>query len=285
MAGNQPTRTNEVAVIPSEQMEGLTRSIARYRGTFDRLLPTSLGLDAETFVGAAASALWKNPKVAQAALKDRESLIVALRETARLGHMPGTKEMALAVRKGQVVAIEQYQGVKERMFRAGAVVSIHAEVVAKGEQVIRHDPYPPEHIVDDWFARNISVLNLVGVYAYAMLPSGACSRVVVLGRQEVMNHREKAEMYQIWDGPFGHAMWIKTAMHQLENWVPVSVEYARERARVQAVEGLDPWTRGVQSAGAGPDKPDLQMGDQTGGQPAQGQPERASGEIEGEVVP
>ncbi|MBM0256365.1 recombinase RecT [Micromonospora sp. 4G55] len=229
----QGQRGNEVAVR-AEDMTELARMVTQYRGTFARLLPSHM--DAETFVGIAAGALYKNPKTAEAAMRHPDSLIVALRDCARLGHEPGTDQYALTVRKGRIMGIEQYQGVIERMYRAGAVVSVHAEVVCKGETFRRMDPMPPVHKVpnDDWFSRDTSVENLVGAYFYAILEGGACSRVVIMGRAEIMKHREVAEYYGVWDGPFGKSMWLKTVAHEGEKWVPTSAEYRREQARAAA---------------------------------------------------
>lgn len=233
MAGRQQQQSQEVAVR-KEDVAALGRTIATYRGTFGRLLPAHM--DAETFVGIAAGAMYRNEKLAAAAMHHPDSLIVALRDCARLGHEPGTDQYALTVRGGKVLGIEQYQGVIERMYRAGAVLSVHAEVVCKGETFKRQDPSPPYHRVpnDDWLDRDTSVANLTGAYAFAILEGGACSRVVAMGRAEIMAHREVATTTNIWDGPFGKSMWLKTVAHELEKWVPTSAEYRREQARAAA---------------------------------------------------
>jgi recombination protein RecT len=229
----------DVATVPKERVDGLARMISTYQGTFARLLPDHL--DPEAFVGIAAGAMYRNPKLALAAMAHPESLFVALRDCARLGHEPGTKEYALTLRGGKVAGLEQYQGVIERMYRSGAVHAVHAEVICKGETFIRRDPNPPLHEVPDaaggWLARDTTVGNLVGVYAYAILDGGVCSRVVVMGRAEVMRHRDVAETKNIWDGPFGMAMWLKTAAHTLENWVPTSAQYRRQAALAAAEAG------------------------------------------------
>lgn len=199
------------------------------KGTLSRLLPADT--DVDTFLGTAAAAMHKNPSLAQAAMKDPASLMIALREAARLGHLPGTDRYALTIREGKILGMEQYQGVVARMFNAGAVTGVHAEVVCRGERFERRDPLPPIHepVGGDWFARDTKVENLVGVYAYATLDTGSLSRIVVMGRAEVMAHRAAAATTKIWDGPFGKSMWLKTAAHELEKWVPVSAEYRRQQ--------------------------------------------------------
>lgn len=221
--------------VREEDIRSLTREVIwSKRKEFANLLPDTV--DADTFVGLAAAAMFKNADLAMAALNRPESLIIALRDCARLGHEPGTDEYALTVRNGGVMGIEQYQGVIARMFNAGSVQAVHAEVVTKQERLERRDPQPPLHHVpnDDWLERDIRVDNLKGVYAYAILDGGVCSRVVVMGRQQVMSHREKAATKAIWDGLFGVSMWLKTATHELEKWVPTSASYRKERARADA---------------------------------------------------
>lgn len=235
---------SQQVAVREEDIKSLTREVIwAKRKEFANLLPSNV--DADTFVGLAAAAMFKNPGLAVAALNKPESLIIALRDCARLGHEPGTDEYALTVRAGGVLGIEQYQGVIARMFNAGNVQAIHAEVVTKQERLERRDPLPPLHHVpnDDWLDRDVRVDNLKGAYAYAILEGGVSSRVVVMGRQQIMTHRDKAGIAKsgpnegqavFWDGPFGLSMWLKTVVHELEKWVPTSASYRKERARADA---------------------------------------------------
>jgi recombination protein RecT len=209
------------------------------RKQFANLLPADV--DADAFAGLAAAALWRDPLLAVAALNSPDSLLISLREAARLGHEPGTEMYYLTVRGNKVLGIEGYQGVIDRMYRAGGVVAVHCDVITFDEDsagaFVRHDPDPPSH--QRSLARDLSVANLAGVYAYAILEGGACSQVVVMGRNEVMNHRAMAgkpgsENKNVWDGPFGLSMWKKTPVDELRKWVPTSASYRKERNRVDA---------------------------------------------------
>jgi len=93
----------------------------------------------------------------------------------------------------------------------------------------------------------------VGVYAYAELTTGAMSRVVLLGRDDVMAARDDSDSkdseYSPWNrldgGPDrpefrGRSMWWKTAAKRLEPWVPTSAEYRREQLRATAAAGTLP---------------------------------------------
>ncbi len=227
--------SNEVAL--QDQVDNFTKAmLLPRRGTFDRLLPSTI--DADTFVGLAAAELYRNPKTAQVAMNQPESLFIALKECAGLGLQPGTGEYYLTVRRPEKGAAEQilgivgYMGHIKRMYMFGTVLAVHADVVCEGETFIRNDPLPPRHIFVR--PRNKDVSNLIGAYAYAMLdgPHGpVCSRVVDMDRPEIMRHREMAGTPKIWDGPFGHTSWTKTVVHELEKWVPKSGEFLRREAQ------------------------------------------------------
>lgn len=252
--------------VRDEDIQSLCRTqVWARRREFDNLLPATA--DVDTFAGLTAAAMFRAPALAVAAMQQPESLIIALRDCARLGHMPGTDEYALTVRGGGVLGIEQYQGVVARMFNGGCVRAVHAEVVAQGETLTRRDPLPPLHTVpgDDWLGRDLSVDNLKGAYAYAILDGGACSRVVIMGRQQIMTHRDKAgkknDWSPFWDGPFGLSMWLKTPTHELEKWVPTSATYRQEQARANAAYAqLTQQTPQVAADGSTAPGPDSPMG-------------------------
>jgi recombination protein RecT len=79
---------------------------------------------------------------------------------------------------------------------------------------------------------------MIGVYAYAVLTTGAVSRVVILSRDDVMEAKAKSDGANSDYSPWKtneRAMWWKTAARRLEPWVPTSAEYRREQLRA-AVE-------------------------------------------------
>ena len=227
----------EVAIREEDIQSLVLSQVWAKRRQFANLLPADV--DADAFAGLAAAALWRDPALARAALQSPDSLLVTLRDAARLGHEPGTENYYLTVRAGRVLGIEGYQGVIDRMYRAGGVVAVHCDVITKEEDTagafLRRDPEPPTHARQ--LSRDLAVVNLAGVYAYAILEGGACSQVVVMGRAEIMNHRALSgkpgsEHKNIWDGPFGLSMWKKTPIDELRKWVPTSASYRRERTRV-----------------------------------------------------
>jgi recombination protein RecT len=70
------------------------------------------------------------------------------------------------------------------------------------------------------------------------MKDGATSRVVVMSKAEVMKVKAVSKTASFSDSPWTNwedRMWLKTAIHQLEKWVPTSAEYRREQLRA-AVE-------------------------------------------------
>ena len=59
-----------------------------------------------------------------------------------------------------------------------------------------------------------------------------------MGREEVMRHKAVAKTDKFWVGPWEPDMWIKTAVHKLETWVPTSAEQAlRRQERAAGAKG------------------------------------------------
>ena len=247
------------------------------RAHFRAVLPASV--DVEAFLGTAAGALYADDDLMKAATRHPDSLIVTLMRCASLGHMPGTDEFYLHIRKGKVTGTEGYRGIVERMYRSGAVKKVVVrEVCAK-------DPFDfvegvqdkPVHEIGGRGGTGAAFFGpggsrdrgaMVGVYAYAELTTGAISRVVVLSRDDVMAARESSDAkdssYSPWnrlDGGkaraefTGRSMWWKTAARRLEPWVPTSAEYRREQLRASAAAAHQAESMGLPPAeyGPGPD--------------------------------
>lgn len=217
----------------------LTEMIEGFESQYAKVLPDHLPADA--FVRLASGVVRRNEKLRDVARHNPASFLSALLDCARLGHEPGTDQYALVPMGDEVVGIEQYQGAIERMYRAGAVASVKAEIVREHDhwKYNRSVMTVPDHQPDD-FASDEERGPLRGVYAYAVMKDGSTSRVVVMGRAEVMKHKAASKMAQAkpkespWNGPFEHSMWLKTAVHELEKWVPTSARYLQDMLRAAA---------------------------------------------------
>lgn len=191
----------------------------------------------EAWYASAFAALYKNPQLQEFADANPESLMFALMDCAGLGLTPGTKEYYLTPRpnrkaKGgrEVLGIQGYVGVIERMYRAGAVTQVVVEVVRKNDEFrysrAQGDDIPYHEF--DPMARRADRGELIGVYAYARMVTGNWSTPVVLNQDDIdrsmsASPTSKSE-YSPWKTDT-EAMWKKTAVHRLENWVPTSSNY------------------------------------------------------------
>lgn len=207
--------------------------VQQYRGDFATVLPSHI--KADTWVRLAQGILRRDRNLLRIATSNPGSFMSALLECARLGHEPGTPAFYFVPFGSEIQGIEGYRGKIDRIYRAGAVSSVVAEVVYE-KDTYSYTPGPgviPHHIpadVDD-------PGPLVRVYAYAQMKDGSISRVIRMRRSEVEKHMRESKG---WDKPsspwkrWTESMWLKTALHELEKWVPSSTEYMREQLRIRA---------------------------------------------------
>jgi recombination protein RecT len=199
------------------------------------------GANPDTFLGLAIAAIRKDPYLIQAAQVNPQSLILALRQCAYLGHVPTRGLYALIPFRNrnapggwEVVGVEEYRGIVERMFRAGGVRAVKYNVGRTNDPVLRFNPTTmdlPEHVYDE-FAAPEKRGPLKVAYAWAVMASGTPSAVAWLPLHEIVRARSFSKSGdKFWgpewpaEGPNTERMWLKTALHRLEPLVPTSSEY------------------------------------------------------------
>ncbi len=237
------TVSNAVA----EQDHSPRAMIEHYSADFASVLPSHV--KAETWVRLAQGALKKGRREGDgrfeleiAAANNPGVFMAALLDAARLGLEPGTEQYYLTPRKVkgrlEILGIVGYQGHIELMYRAGAVASIVAETVrsndhyryTRGVDSVPIHEYPP-------FQPKAERGTLIGVYAYARMKDGAVSRVVELNQDDITRIKSSSQGassdYSPWTN-YEEAMWLKSAVRQLQKWVPTSAEYRREVLRASA---------------------------------------------------
>jgi recombination protein RecT len=218
--------------------------VQQYRDDFAMVLPSHI--KPETWVRLAVGLVRRDQKLAAAAQADPTSLMAALMDAARQGLEPGTEQYYLTPRKVKgkltVLGIRGYQGEIELMYRAGAISSVIVEVV-RDKDTFQYSPGRmdrPEHEID-WEADDRGKLRLV--YAYAIMKDGAVSKVVVLNKKHIAEARAMSQgadsEYSPWQRS-EEAMWLKTAAHRLQKWVPTSSEYIREQLRAAKEVAAEP---------------------------------------------
>lgn len=221
--------------------------IKQYSADFASVLPSHV--KPATWVRLAQGALKRGRRGADgrfeleaAAANNPGAFLAALLDAARQGLEPGTEQYYLTPRKVkgrlEILGITGYQGHIELMYRAGAVASVVAEVVRE------NDEYRYQRGIDEVpihrykaFAREKERGRLVGVYAYARMKDGAVSRVVELNQDDIDRikaHSQGSDSeYSPWVR-FEAQMWLKSAVRQLQKWVPTSAEFRREQLRAAA---------------------------------------------------
>lgn len=226
----------------------------RYRGHLTGIAPAHI--KAEAFVELALASVRRDQWLMQAMIANPASFITALRQCAALGHMPMKGVYSLVPfqnRKApggwEITGVEEWRGTVERIFRAGAVTSVHVEVGREHDH-LRWQPSRmvlPEHEFDE-FASPAERGPLKAVYAWARMVSGHPSSVVFLNRHEMARIRslsktatkEGANGGNFWgpewpqEGPNTVAMWKKSALHRLEGLVPTSAAYREAISRAEA---------------------------------------------------
>lgn len=220
--------------------------IAQYSNDFAMVLPSHVPV--ETWVRITQGALKKGKRAPDgryelevAAANNPGVFLATLLDAARLGLEPGTTQYHLTPRsvKGrlEILGIVGYEGYIELMYRAGAVSSVIAECVYTEDQFTYQpgrDQYPI-HIID-WDREDRGRLRLV--YAYARMRDGAVSKVVVMNRAAInavkATSKGSDSTYSPWQ-THEASMWLKSAVRQLQKWVPTSAEY-RDALRADAVE-------------------------------------------------
>lgn len=234
------------AVATAQPVDPALAILRQYWPQLKRLLPSHITGDA--WYSAVYAALYRGQQPAnklnlwKAANANPESFLFSLFEAARLGHEPGTDHYYLTPRPNrnapsglEVLGMEGYQGVIERMYRAGAVTSVRVAEVRENDDYRYDDDVDlvPHHRFKK-FARNADRGAIVGAYAYAVMSGGAVSKVVEINQDDIDRAKEASGSAKYTDKStfWNHhhdviAMVRKTAIHQLEKWVPTSSEFRR----------------------------------------------------------
>jgi recombination protein RecT len=235
------TIVSESQAVAERQRKGPGGMIEQYRSDFASVLPSHI--KPEQWVRLAQGALKKGKKQGDrfeleiAAQNNPGVFLAALLDAARLGLEPGTEQYYLTPRKvrGQleILGIVGYQGYIELMYRAGAIASVVAELVYSNDKFSYRPGVDerPQHEID-WDSDNRGSLRLV--YAYAVMKDGATSKVIVLNRAAIAVIKASSQgsdsEYSPWQ-KHEPSMWLKSAVRQLQKWVPTSSEYIREQLR------------------------------------------------------
>lgn len=224
----------------AEDQAGKTpdKVIELHRGRLAAVLPRQLQ-PAEASAGwfsAALAQLRSNRKLWDAAQADVGAFMAAMSEAARLGLVPGTEQYYLTVRSGKIQGIVGYQGVVELMYRSNKIRAVICDVVRRTDQfyidqVNRELQHQPAEGLT-WFDETERG-SVIGAYAFAVMEDGTTSHIVRIGNERIARARGASSAGD--KGPWATdeaAMVRKTALHDLEKWVPTSSDDLRIAAQL-----------------------------------------------------
>lgn len=214
--------TNAVAVRDN----GPESLVRQHRDDLTLVLPSHV--KGETWMRLATGALRRDENLRRTATRNPGSFMNALLECARLGHEPGTEAFYLVAFGNEVQGIEGYRGIIERIYRAGAVKAVKAEVVYDNDHFVYHPGMDrPDHKPDHFSDRG----NIRGAYAYGVFQDGSTSRVVVINRAYIDKVKKESKGSDRASSPWvkwEEGMVLKTVARRLEPWVPTAVEWRTE---------------------------------------------------------
>jgi recombination protein RecT len=121
------TQTVSAAVATRDRSDQLVNWIRRQQA--DIAMAAASHVKPSAIIRVTQGALRRDDKLLAAAIANPQSLLYALLDCARLGHEPDTDDYYLVPFGQEVTGIEGYKGIIERMFRAGGVTSVVAQVV------------------------------------------------------------------------------------------------------------------------------------------------------------
>src|SRR6266496_3976960 len=160
------TQTVSSAVATRDRSDQLVSWVRNWQA--DIAMAAAAHVKPSAVIRVTQGALRRNPKLLDAAIANPQSLLYALLDCARLGHEPDTDDYYLVPFGNEVTGIEGYKGIIERMFRAGGVSSVVAQVVRQRDRYAsRGENTPPLHEYDD-FASADDRGPMRGAYAYAI---------------------------------------------------------------------------------------------------------------------
>ncbi len=223
----------EQVAQPSAQ-RSIVDLLRRNKPELEKLLGPSLTV--EQFETAAMTYLHMNPKLVDC---NPYSIVGGLRLGAQLGLSLGPLgHFYLAPHAGEAVFILGYRGMVELAYRSGKVRRISAAVVREGDTF--EFRYGTRAVLDHTPGGSPAERGWLAVYAVAELTNGG-KPFEVLYPEDVEARRKRSALGKQNKGPWTddtEAMWRKSAVRQLQRWLPQTPESAHGLATDETVADL-----------------------------------------------
>lgn len=231
----QPLRAELERQAQPNGQKNVMELIERNKPELEKLLGPSITVEA--FKTAAMTYLRMQPKLYDC---NPYSVVGGLRLGAQLGLSLGPLgHFYLVPHGGEAVFILGYRGMVELAYRSNKVRRVSAAVAREGDDF--EFRYGTRAFLDHAPAGAPGERPWVAVYAVAELTNGG-KPFVVMYPEEVAAIRQKSQLGRKNQGPWAtdtEAMWRKTAVRQLQRWLPQTVESARGASLDETVEGLE----------------------------------------------
>ena len=213
--------TTEALTVAEKPMQDMTpRELMTSRGLTDQVAKALPAIfTPERFMRVTLTAFNKNPKLWDCT---KQSIASVVLQCAQFGVEPDGRHAHIIPYNGEATLQLDYKGLVALVRRSGDVVSIHADVVRKGDKFKVNRGEITCHEVD----YSSEAGEVYAVYATARLKDGS-SQSVVLRKEEVEAIRKRSRSGA--SGPWATdwaEMAKKTAFRRLTKWLPLSYEAA-----------------------------------------------------------
>jgi recombination protein RecT len=214
-------QTTEALAVAEKPMQDMTpRELMTSRSLTDQVAKALPAIfTPERFMRVTLTAFNKNPKLWDCT---KQSIASVVLQCAQFGVEPDGRHAHIIPYNGEATLQLDYKGLVALVRRSGDVVSIHADVVRKGDKFKVNLGEITCHEVD----YSTEAGEIYAVYATARLKDGS-TQSVVLRREEVDAIRKRSRSGS--SGPWATdwaEMAKKTAFRRLTKWLPLSYEAA-----------------------------------------------------------
>lgn len=211
-ANPPPAKGKQIAPI-----DAFRGDFARMADQFKRALPPQVSHD--KFMRVVETAVGANPELLAA---NRMTLYSSSMKAAQDGLLPDGREAALVIFGASVVYMPMVAGILKKVRNSGELASITAMIVHKNDKFKRWVDDQGEHLEHEPVTFGDKG-DAIGVYAQARTKDGAVY-LEALDSAQVAAVKTIAKSKTVWEGPFAHEMWKKTAIRRLSKRLPMSTD-------------------------------------------------------------
>lgn len=219
MAETTPKTVAPKTVRPIEQVTAMMAS-AGWKEQLRMALPKHV--DQDKFTRVALTAINNNPALLDPET-DRNSLYSACLVAAQEGLVPDGREAALVMFGRKVQYMAMVAGVLKKIRNSGELSSITSQVVYEKDKFRYWVDSNGEHLEHEPNVLSPGRGSEIGVYALAKLKDGSVY-IEVMSTEQIGAIRNIAKTKNVWDGPFKHEMWRKSAIRRLAKRLPSSTD-------------------------------------------------------------